>query len=56
MVTTNHKDLADKIRILSLHGISKDAWKRYSSEGSWYYEILYSGYKYNMSDLQSKYW
>ena len=53
MITTNNGDLADKMRILSLHGISKDAWKRYSSEGSWYYEILYSGYKYNMSDLQA---
>ena len=53
MITTNHEDLSDKMRILSLHGISKDAWKRYSSEGSWYYEIEYSGYKYNMSDLQA---
>jgi len=53
MITTNHEDLAEKMRILSLHGISKDAWKRYSSEGSWFYEIKYSGYKYNMSDLQS---
>ena len=53
MITTNRGDLADKMRILSLHGISKDAWKRYSSEGSWYYEITYSGYKYNMSDLQA---
>jgi dTDP-4-amino-4,6-dideoxygalactose transaminase len=53
MITTNNGDLADKMRILSLHGISKDAWKRYSSEGSWYYEIAYSGYKYNMSDLQA---
>jgi len=53
MITTNNGDLADKMRILSLHGISKDAWKRYSSEGSWYYEILYSGYKYNMNDLQA---
>ena len=53
MITTNREDLADKMRILSLHGISKDAWKRYSSEGSWYYEIEYSGYKYNMSDLQA---
>ena len=53
MVTTNNKDLAEKIRILSLHGISKDAWKRYSSEGSWYYEILYPGYKYNMNDVQA---
>jgi len=53
MITTDNEELADKMRILSLHGISKDAWKRYSSEGSWYYEILYSGYKYNMSDLQA---
>jgi UDP-4-amino-4,6-dideoxy-N-acetyl-beta-L-altrosamine transaminase len=53
MITTNNKELVEKMRILSLHGISKDAWKRYSSEGSWYYEILYSGYKYNMSDLQA---
>jgi UDP-4-amino-4,6-dideoxy-N-acetyl-beta-L-altrosamine transaminase len=53
MITTNNEELADKMRILSLHGISKDAWKRYSSEGSWYYEILYSGYKYNMCDLQA---
>jgi len=53
MVTTNDKQLADKIRILSLHGISKDAWNRYSAEGSWYYEIIYPGFKYNMSDLQA---
>ena len=53
MITTNHEELADKMRMLSLHGISKDAWKRYSSEGSWYYEIVYSGYKYNMSDVQA---
>ena len=53
MVTTDDDELAEKIRILSLHGISKDAWKRYSSEGSWYYEILYPGYKYNMTDIQA---
>lgn len=53
MITTNNGELAEKMRILSLHGISKDAWKRYSSEGSWYYEILYSGYKYNMNDVQA---
>lgn len=53
MVTTNDDKLAEKIRIMSLHGISKDAWKRYSSEGSWYYEILYPGYKYNMTDIQA---
>jgi dTDP-4-amino-4,6-dideoxygalactose transaminase len=52
-ITTHDDKLAEKIRIMSLHGISKDAWKRYSSQGSWYYEIEYPGYKYNMTDLQS---
>ncbi|UCD03764.1 MAG: UDP-4-amino-4,6-dideoxy-N-acetyl-beta-L-altrosamine transaminase [Candidatus Woesearchaeota archaeon] len=53
MVTTNDKEYAKKMNILRLHGISKDAWKRYSDEGSWYYEILDKGYKYNMSDIQA---
>ncbi len=53
MITTNDEEMAEKARLLSLHGISKDAWKRYSFEGSWYYEILLPGYKYNMSDLQA---
>ena len=53
MVTTNTPEYADKIRILSLHGMSKDAWKRYGAEGSWYYEIMDAGYKYNMTDLQA---
>ena len=53
MITTDNDELAEKIRLLSLHGISHDAWKRYSSEGSWYYEILYPGYKYNMTDIQA---
>jgi len=53
MVTTNNKKLKDKISILSLHGISKDAWKRYSEEGNWYYEVTHLGYKYNMMDIQA---
>jgi len=53
MVTTNDAGLAERIRILSMHGISKDAWKRYSSKGSWFYEVLDAGYKYNMTDLQA---
>lgn len=53
MVTTNDNELSDKIKILSLHGISKDAWKRYSSKGNWYYEVLAPGYKYNMTDIQA---
>lgn len=51
MLTTNYKNWADEARIRSLHGISKDAWKRYSSEGNKPYDTLYPGYKYNMMDL-----
>ena len=51
MITTDNDDWADRCRIMSLHGISKDAWKRYSAEGSWYYEIVAPGYKYNMTDI-----
>lgn len=53
MATTDGDDLAEKMRLLSLHGISKDAWKRYTSEGSWYYEVLFAGFKYNMTDIQA---
>jgi dTDP-4-amino-4,6-dideoxygalactose transaminase len=51
MATTENPDWAERMRIMSLHGISKDAWKRYTSEGSWAYDILYPGYKYNLTDL-----
>ncbi len=53
MLTTNNKSLAEKARILSLHGISKDAWKRYGKEGYIHWELFYPGYKYNMFDLQA---
>jgi dTDP-4-amino-4,6-dideoxygalactose transaminase len=53
MITTQNSDVAKKLRIYSLHGIKKDAWKRYSKTGSWYFEIILSGYKYNLSDIQS---
>jgi len=53
MVATDNEKLADKIRVLSLHGMSRDAWKRYSAAGSWYYEVIYPGYKYNMTDIQA---
>ncbi len=52
-ITTNDNSLADKLRILRLHGISKDAWNRYSKEGSWYYEIEDCGWKYNLTDIQA---
>ena len=50
MAVTNNQELADRMRVMSLHGISKDAWKRFSKEGSWYYEIVAPGFKYNMPD------
>lgn len=51
MITTDNDEWAERMRIMSLHGISKDAWKRYSAEGSWYYEIIAPGYKYNLTDI-----
>ena len=53
MITTEDDELADRCRVMCLHGISKDAWKRYTAEGSWYYEIIAAGYKYNLTDLAS---
>ncbi len=51
MICTDNDALAERCRIMALHGISKDAWKRYTAEGSWYYEIIAPGYKYNMTDI-----
>jgi perosamine synthetase len=51
MICTNNDGWAERCRIMALHGISKDAWKRYTAEGSWYYEIIAPGYKYNMTDI-----
>jgi dTDP-4-amino-4,6-dideoxygalactose transaminase len=53
MLTTNDAELADRIAILRLHGISRDAWKRYQVAGYQHYEVLFPGYKYNMFDLQA---
>ena len=53
MVTTACDDWADRMRVMRLHGISRDAWKRYTAEGSWRYEILAPGFKYNLTDLQA---
>jgi dTDP-4-amino-4,6-dideoxygalactose transaminase len=51
MACTNSDEYADRMRIMSLHGISRDAWKRYTGEGSWYYEIIAPGFKYNLTDI-----
>ena len=53
MLTTNDDELADKIDILRLHGISRDAWKRYGLEGYKHWDTIYPGYKYNMFDIQA---
>jgi dTDP-4-amino-4,6-dideoxygalactose transaminase len=51
MLVTDDDDLIDRARIMSLHGLSKDAWARYSSSGSWRYDIIAPGFKYNMTDM-----
>lgn len=53
MATTENDEWADNMRVSRLHGISKDAWKRYTGEGSWYYEVESAGFKYNMTDIQA---
>lgn len=53
MVTTDSDDLAHELRTSSMHGMDSDAWNRYSDRGSWYYEVVNAGYKYNMNDLQA---
>jgi dTDP-4-amino-4,6-dideoxygalactose transaminase len=53
MITTENEDYANFIKIYSLHGLSKDAWKRYSDEGFKHYLVEAPGYKYNMMDLQA---
>ena len=53
MACTADAALADRMRIMSLHGISRDAWKRFTADGSWYYEIIAPGFKYNMTDVAS---
>jgi len=50
---TGEPELIDRARIWSLHGMSRDAYKRYSAEGSWYYEVILPGFKCNMTDIQA---
>ena len=51
MATTESAEWANRMRMMSLHGISLDAWDRYTDKGSWYYEIIHPGYKYNLTDI-----
>ncbi len=50
---TDDDQVAEKVRILSLHGISKDAWNRYSEKGVQTWQLIKPGFKYNMMDLQA---
>ncbi len=50
-VVTDDDALAERLDLLSLHGMDRDAWKRYSDTGNWYYEITSPGFKYNLSDI-----
>jgi dTDP-4-amino-4,6-dideoxygalactose transaminase len=53
MVTTEDGELADRVRLLSQHGMSHDAWRRYEVRGSWYYEVTAPGFNFAMTDVQA---
>jgi dTDP-4-amino-4,6-dideoxygalactose transaminase len=50
---TASEEFLDRARVVSLHGMSRDAWKRYDKGGSWFYEVVLPGFKYNMTDIQA---
>lgn len=53
MVCLKDNVAEEKIKVMSLHGMDRNAWKRYSKKGYWYYEVKYPGFKYNMTDIQA---
>ena len=53
MICSNDEELAERCVIMRMHGINRDAWKRYTDSGSWYYEVVAPGFKYNFTDLQA---
>jgi dTDP-4-amino-4,6-dideoxygalactose transaminase len=53
MLTTNDSEIAERARVLTCHGMSRNAWNRYAKGGSWRYEVEFAGYKYNMTDIQA---
>ena len=53
MVLTNSADIAARIKVMALHGMSADAWKRFSDDGYKHYDVVEVGFKYNMMDLQA---
>jgi len=53
MITTNNEEWSKKIKIFGLHGMSKDAWKRFGDEKYTHYQVVAPGFKYNMMDIQA---
>ncbi|RJQ32878.1 MAG: DegT/DnrJ/EryC1/StrS family aminotransferase [Actinobacteria bacterium] len=53
MVITDNEEYANQIKILGLHGMSRDAWERFSDKGFKHYQVVYAGFKYNMMDMQA---
>lgn len=53
MLVTHDAEVADRARLMSLHGMSRGAWTRYAEGGSWRYEVVAPGFKYNMPDLMA---
>ena len=51
MLVTDDQRIADRARVMAMHGISRDAWRRYAQAGSWFYEVEEAGFKYNMTDM-----
>lgn len=51
MVLSRSRDLVERMRVLCLHGINKDAWGRYGAKGKWHYQVTEAGFKYNMPDM-----
>ncbi len=50
---TGSPELLEQARVVALHGMSRNAWNRYDEKGSWYYEVMMPGFKYNMTDIQA---
>ncbi len=53
LLTCADPDYAQRVRLLGYHGMARDAWKRYTDRGTWYYEVELPGYKCNMTDVQA---
>jgi len=51
MATSNNPKISERMRLMSLHGLSQDAWNRYASGGKWDYKIIAPGFKYNLTDI-----